>query len=86
MAASEKHFVRCSKSFFTCFLLSNFYFLLFFSPLFFANEIRDRLRVGGAGPAAENDRVEFPPVALPHREPGEVEPLYLRIPDAERNT
>src|SRR5882724_11577630 len=28
MAASEKHFVRCSKSFFTCFLLSNFYFVI----------------------------------------------------------
>jgi hypothetical protein len=28
MAASEKHFVRRSKSFFTCFLLSNFYFVI----------------------------------------------------------
>ncbi len=36
-------------------------------------EVRDRLRVRRAGSAAEDDRIGLAPVALPHRQPGEIQ-------------
>ena len=36
-------------------------------------EVGDRLRVGGAGAAAEHDRIRLPAVALPDGQPREVE-------------